>query len=164
MTAISPRSSTTETRCSGSSSHADGQTSIRSRSRVVFPSPGGDSSTVLQNCLSRKQLGRTASPAPAAPWPMRMVTDDRSRRLVFIPSRSTAVPHTPTRNRPPGGEIAPAQGLPGGVAGIVRHRASHSCSRSDWVTVGQIAAARDHLFSGSSNRHGSSARRRSLPG
>ena len=56
----------------------------------------------------------------------------------------------------PGGEISPAQGLPGGVAGIVRHRVAQLLQVRLGHRRRQIAGARDHLSLRQQHRHGSS--------
>ena len=72
-----------------------------SRSSVVLPSPGGERITVEQKRSPSHSWGSTVSDRPSCSRPMRMQTEEKSRRLRLPPSRTTAVPHTPTR-KPPG--------------------------------------------------------------
>ena len=100
MAASSPRSSTTPTRQAGRVSLPSDRAQIMSRSNVVLPAPGGASSSVLENPSGSHSSSTSGSDIPRIWRLMRTVTEEMSRRLVLMPARRTAVPHTPMRKPP----------------------------------------------------------------
>ena len=72
----------------------------RSRSSVVLPPPGGDSSRVLTNRPSRNSRGATACATPFCSLEMRITAEEICFRLVTSPSFTTAEPQSPTRKPP----------------------------------------------------------------
>lgn len=99
MTATSPRSSRSATRRSGQPSPSERQRT-RSRSSVVFPPPGGESSSVLENRPFLKSAGTSVRPMPVFSRPIRSTAEESCRMPVFSSPLMTAVPQIPNRKPP----------------------------------------------------------------
>ena len=99
MTATSPRSSSNATRRTGHPSPSEMQRT-RSRSSVVFPPPGGESSSVLKNRPPRNKDGANVRPMPVFSRPIRSTAEESCRMPVFSSPLMTAVPHSPSRKPP----------------------------------------------------------------
>ena len=98
--ASSPRSSTRATRQGGASSVPWLSSRTRSRSSVVFPPPGGLSTSVLRGRPSSSSSGRTGRAASSRTRGMRIARELTSRMPSLRSPQGSAVPHTPMRKPP----------------------------------------------------------------
>ena len=100
ITATSLRSSIKATRCAGKVSPPVERSRTRSRRSVVFPPPGGERISVLQNPPPRKSRGAISRAIPFRSQEMRSAAEEIRVRLLTTPSFITALPQTPRRKPP----------------------------------------------------------------
>ena len=99
MAAISPRSSATARRNGGAATPSDSPRT-RSRSKVVFPAPGGAKISVFCSRSPSISWGSRASACPTTGRAMRTDREEISRKVATFPSRTTAAPQMPMRCPP----------------------------------------------------------------
>ena len=154
MTATSPRSSTRVIRWGGTPSPPD-ICRTRSRSKVVLPPPGGDSSKVLRKRPSRNSRGAMSQAMPRCSREIRITAEEICLRFVTAPSFMTAEPHSPTR-KPPRTGRKPCRRVSMEAYRENSAAMSHRVSSSSGVTM----ASSDRSPSGSSTDMHRPARRR----
>ena len=74
---------------------------MRSRSKVVFPSPGGERMRVLGTCPPWLSRGRRGRAIPSMVWGTRRAREVMRRKDRRAPSRTAPSPQIPRRT-PPG--------------------------------------------------------------
>lgn len=132
--AISNRSSATDT-CQRRESNRH-----KSRSRVVFPAPGGATISVLSNPLLHR-AGSSPSAIPIACFAIRRFSEDKARIFLIRPLSSTASPQIPKRC-PYFVVTNPSRSCPSTVCTeCSAARASNNCSSSDVAHAGRVTCS-----------------------